>query len=178
MISEKIQNAINDQINAEFYSSYFYLSMSAYCESENFKGFAEWFRLQAEEEKTHGFKLFDYLQERGGRVVLKAIDAPPVEFKSVQDTFEKTLEHERKVTSLINNLNKLAVDEKDYATQAHLQWFITEQVEEEATAEDINLLRNPNRQKRFRACGRISGRKRKERSEYFNRSYDLAISRI
>jgi ferritin len=137
MISEKMQNAINDQINAEFYSSYFYLSMSAYCESENFKGFAEWFRLQAEEEKTHGFKLFDYLQERGGRVILKAIEAPPTEFKSVQDTFEKTLEHERKVTSLINNLNKIAVEEDDYATQAHLQWFITEQVEEEATAEDI-----------------------------------------
>jgi ferritin len=124
MISEKMQNAINDQINAEFYSSYFYLSMSAYCESENFKGFAEWFRLQAEEEKMHGFRLFDYLQERGGRAILKAIEAPPTEFKSVQETFEKTLEHERK-------------DEKDYATQAHLQWFITEQVEEEATAEDI-----------------------------------------
>lgn len=137
MISKKMQDAINDQINAEFYSSYFYLSMSAYCESENYKGFAEWFRLQAEEEKMHGFKLFHYLQERGGRVILKAIDEPPSDFKSIQDTFEQTLEHERKVTSLINNLNKLAIEENDYATQAHLQWFISEQVEEEATAEDI-----------------------------------------
>jgi len=137
MISEKMQKAINDQINAEFYSSYFYLSMAAYCDSENYKGFAEWFRLQAEEERTHGFKLFDYLQERGGRVILKSIDEPPTNFKSIQDTFEQTLEHERKVTSLINNLNKLAIEENDYATQAHLQWFISEQVEEEATAEDI-----------------------------------------
>ncbi len=137
MISEKMQKAINDQINAEFYSSYFYLSMAAYCDSENYKGFAEWFRLQAEEERTHGFKLFDYLQERGGRVVLKAIEEPPSNFKSIQDTFEQTLEHERKVTGLINNLNKLAIEENDYATQAHLQWFISEQVEEEATAEDI-----------------------------------------
>lgn len=137
MISEKMQKAINDQINAEFYSSYFYLSMSAYCESVNFKGFAEWFRLQAEEEKTHGFKLFDYLQERGGRVILKPIEGPPTEFKSVQDTFEQTLEHERKVTSLINNLYKLAMEENDYPSQSHLQWFIDEQVEEEATAEDI-----------------------------------------
>jgi ferritin len=137
MISEKMQKAINDQINAEFYSSYFYLSMSAYCDSENYKGFAEWFRLQAEEERTHGFKLFDYLQERGGKVILKGIDEPPTNFKSIQDTFEQTLEHERKVTGLINNLNKLAIEENDYATQAHLQWFISEQVEEEATAEDI-----------------------------------------
>jgi ferritin len=137
MISEKMQKAINDQINAEFYSAYFYLSISAYCDSENYKGFAEWFRLQAEEERTHGFKLFDYLQERGGRVILKAIDEPPTNFKSIQDTFEQTLEHERKVTGLINNLNKLAIEENDYATQAHLQWFISEQVEEEATAEDI-----------------------------------------
>ena len=111
--------------------------MSAYCESVNFKGFAEWFRLQAEEEKLHGFKLFDYLQERGGRVILKPIEGPPTEFKSVQDTFEQTLEHERKVTSLIHNLYKLAVEENDYASQSHLQWFINEQVEEEATAEDI-----------------------------------------
>ncbi len=137
MISKKMQDAINAQINAEFYSSYFYLAMSAYCESENYKGFAEWFRLQAEEEKMHGFKLYDYLQERGGRVILKGIDEPPSDFKSIQDTFEKTLEHERKVTGLINNLNKLAIEEDDYATQAHLQWFISEQVEEEATAEEI-----------------------------------------
>lgn len=137
MISEKLQKAINDQITAEFYSAYFYLSMAAYCESENYKGFAEWFRMQSEEERTHGFRLYDYLFDRGGMVTLNAIDQPPADFKSIQDTFERTLEHEKKVTGLINNLYKLAVDEKDYATQEHLHWFISEQVEEEATAEYI-----------------------------------------
>lgn len=137
MISEKMQSGINNQINEEFFSSCLYLSMSAYCESENFKGFAEWFRMQAEEERTHAFKLLDYLQERNGRVILKAIEEPQADFKSVQDAFERTLEHERKITGLINNLNKMAVDENDFATQAHLQWFISEQVEEEAVADDI-----------------------------------------
>ncbi len=137
MISEKIQKAINDQINAEFYSSYLYLSMAAYFESENYKGFAIWMRMQAEEEKEHAYKLYDYMNDRGGRVVLAAIEAPPADFKSVQDVYEKTLEHERKVTAMINKLNALALEENDFATAAHLQWFITEQVEEEATAEDI-----------------------------------------
>lgn len=137
MISEKMQKAFNEQINAELYSAYFYLSMSAYCESANYKGFAEWFRLQAEEEKGHAFKLMNHLYDRGGKVILKAIEEPPVDFKSIKDTFEKTLEHERKVTDLIHKLYKLAVDENDYAAQSHLKWFIDEQVEEEATAEDI-----------------------------------------
>ncbi len=137
MISERMQKAINGQIKEEFFSSYLYLSMSAYCESENYKGFAEWFRLQADEERIHAFKLLDFLQERSGRVILEAIEKPAAEFKSVQDTFEQTLEHERKITKLINELNKVAIDENDFATQAHLQWFISEQVEEEATAEDI-----------------------------------------
>ena len=137
MISEKIQKAINDQINAEFYSSYLYLSMAAYFEAENYKGFAAWMRMQAEEEKMHAYKLYDFINDRGGRVLLAAIDAPPTEFKSVQDVFEKTLAHEREVTARIHKINALALDVKDYATTAHLQWFITEQVEEEATAEDI-----------------------------------------
>lgn len=137
MISEKIQKAINDQINAEFYSSYLYLSMAAYFESENYKGFAIWMRMQAEEEKEHAYKLYDYMNDRGGHVVLAAIEAPPADFKSVQDVYEKTLGHERKVTAMINKLNALALEENDFATAAHLQWFITEQVEEEATAEDI-----------------------------------------
>ena len=137
MISEKMQKAINDQINAEFYSSYLYLSMAAYFEAENYKGFAAWMRMQAEEEKEHGYKLYDYMNDRGGRVVLAAIEAPPTDFKSVQDVYEKTLAHEREVTARINKVNTLALEENDYATTAHLQWFITEQVEEEATAEEI-----------------------------------------
>jgi len=137
MISEKMQKAINDQINAEFYSSYLYLSMSAYFESQNFKGFASWMRIQAEEEKGHAFKLYDFVVDRGGRVILGAIEAPAADFKSAQDAFEKTLAHERIVTGKIHKLNGLALQENDYATSAHLQWFITEQVEEEATAEEI-----------------------------------------
>jgi len=137
MISEKIQKAINDQINAELYSSYLYLAMAAYFESTNYRGFAKWMRIQAEEEKQHAYKLYDYLTERGGRVLLVAIDAPQAEYESVKDVFEKTLAHEETVTSKINQLNKLALSENDYATSAFLQWFITEQVEEEASAKEI-----------------------------------------
>lgn len=137
MISEKMQKAINEQINAELYSEYLYLSMAAYFESENYKGFAHWMRIQADEERGHAFKLYDFVNDRGGRVILKAIEAPPTSFKSVQEVFEKTLSHEREVTSKIHKLNALAIEENDYATTAHLQWFITEQVEEEASAEEI-----------------------------------------
>lgn len=137
MISEKMQKAISDQIIAEFYSSYLYLAMSAWCETQNLKGFARWMRMQAEEEREHAFKLFDYLVDRGGRVRLGVLDAPPGDFGSIQDVFEKTLAHEKGVTAGIHKLNELAMQEKDYATTAHLQWFITEQVEEEAGAEEI-----------------------------------------
>ena len=137
MISDKVQKAINDQITAEFDSSYLYLAMSAWCEEQNLKGFARWMRVQAEEEKQHGFKLFDYLVDRGGKVVLGALGAPPENFDSIEDVFQKTLDHERKVTARIHKLNELAIQEKDHATVAHLQWFITEQVEEEASAEEI-----------------------------------------
>jgi ferritin len=137
MISDKVQKAINDQITAEFYSSYLYLAMSAWCEDQGLKGFARWMRLQAEEEKEHGFKLFDYLVDRGGKVILGALDAPPPDYDSIEDVFQKTLEHERKVTARIHKLNELAMQENDHATVAHLQWFITEQVEEEASAEEI-----------------------------------------
>lgn len=137
MISEKMQKAISDQITAEFYSSYLYLAMSAWCETQNLKGFARWMRMQAEEEREHAFKLFDYLLDRGGSIRLEALDAPPGDFSSIQDVFEKTLAHEKGVTAGIHKLNELAVQEKDYATTAHLQWFITEQVEEEASAEEI-----------------------------------------
>ena len=137
MISEKMQRAISDQITAEFDSSYLYLAMSAWCETQTLKGFGHWMRMQSEEEKEHAFKLFDYLVNRGGRVALGALEAPPEEFDSIQDVFEKTLAHEKKVTARIHKLNELAMQEKDYATTAHLQWFITEQVEEEASAEEI-----------------------------------------
>ncbi|MEE8418398.1 MAG: ferritin [candidate division Zixibacteria bacterium] len=137
MIGKKMQKAISDQITAEFYSSYLYLAMSAWCETQNLKGFAGWMRMQSEEEKEHAFKLFDYLVNRGGNVMLGALEAPPGDFDSVQDVFEKTLAHEKEVTASIHKLNEMAMQEKDYATSTHLQWFITEQVEEEASAEDI-----------------------------------------
>ncbi len=137
MIGKKMQKAISDQITAEFYSSYLYLAMSAWCETQNLKGFAGWMRIQSEEEKEHAFKLFDYLVNRGGSVMLGALEAPPGDFDSVQDVFEKTLAHEKEVTASIHKLNEMAMQEKDYATSTHLQWFITEQVEEEASAEEI-----------------------------------------
>jgi ferritin len=137
MLNRKVQEAINDQIKNELYSGYLYLSMSAYFEGENLQGFAHWMRLQAEEEQEHALKFFDYVHERGGRVVLQAIDQPPVEFASALAVFELTLEHERKVTGLIHDLYALALEENDYASQVMLQWFIDEQVEEESNAEQI-----------------------------------------
>jgi ferritin len=137
MLSKTLQEAMNEQIKNELYSAYLYLSMSAYCEAANLPGFAHWMRLQAQEEEIHAMKLFDFIHERGGRVVLQAIDQPPAEFQSPLDVFKETLEHEQKVTALINNLYTLAVQEKDYASQAFLQWFVTEQVEEEASASQV-----------------------------------------
>jgi ferritin len=137
MISEKIQKGINDQIKAEFDSFYIYLAMAAYCEALNFKGFASWFRKQAEEEKGHAFRLYDYLVDRGGRVMLRGLDTPQAEFQSMQDCFQQTLDHERYVTNRINQIYEMAVDEKDFATQEMLNWFVKEQVEEEAAATEI-----------------------------------------
>jgi ferritin len=137
MLSRKMQDAINEQINKELYSAYMYLSMAAYCEDANLPGSAHWMRAQANEEVEHAMKFFDYVNERGGRVVLKAIDQPSVEFQGLLDVFERTLEHEQYVTSLIDNLYTLALEEKDYASQSFLQWFIDEQVEEEASATEI-----------------------------------------
>jgi len=137
MLSKTIQDAMNEQIKNELYSAYLYLSMSAYCEAANLPGFAHWMRMQAQEEVTHAMKFYDFIYERGGRVVLQAIDQPPVEFQSPLHVFEQTLEHEQKVTGLINDLYTLAVEEKDYASQAFLQWFVTEQVEEEDSATQI-----------------------------------------
>jgi ferritin len=137
MISEKMQDAINKQIQAELYSSYLYLSMAAFSHGNNLKGFANWMTVQAGEERGHAMKFFDFLLERGGTVKLMAIEQPPVNFKSPLEIFQKTLDHERKVTGLINKLYKTAVSEDDVASQILLQWFITEQVEEEANATEI-----------------------------------------
>jgi ferritin len=137
MLSKNLQDAMNEQIKNELYSAYLYLSMSAYCEAANLPGFAHWMRVQAQEEEAHAMKFYDFIYERGGRVVLQAIDQPPVEFPSPLAVFEQTLEHEQKVTAMIHDLYTLAVEEKDYASQAFLQWFVTEQVEEEASASQI-----------------------------------------
>lgn len=137
MINQRVADAINAQINAEFYSAYLYLSMSAYFENENLGGFANWMRVQFEEEQFHALKFLGYLNERGGRVHLEAIEKPKTEWASLVEVFEETVAHERHVTSLINNLMDIALEEKDHATTSFLQWFIDEQVEEEAAAESI-----------------------------------------
>ncbi len=137
MISKTIQDAFNDQIAKEFYSAYLYLSMSAYFQSQNLPGCAHWMRIQYQEEMTHGLKLFDYLHEREGRTVLEALKQPASEFKSPLDVFEQSLQHEREVTSAINRLYAMTQKENDYPSQIELQWFITEQVEEEKNASNI-----------------------------------------
>ena len=137
MISKAMQKALNDQINAEFYSGYLYLSMAAYFESLNLAGFANWMRVQTQEELAHGMIMYNHLNERGGRVALAVIDAPPVEWKSAQHVFEESYAHEQKVTGRINKLVDLAIKESDHATNAFLQWFVTEQVEEELNASTI-----------------------------------------
>ena len=137
MINESMQKAINEQINKELYSAYLYLSMSAYFEAKNLPGFAKWLRMQADEELEHGMKFFDHLNERGGRVELKAIMAVPTEWKDNLEVFKQVQEHEAAVTASINSLYELALKDKDYASQVMLQWFINEQVEEEKNAADI-----------------------------------------
>ena len=137
MISKTMEKAINQQINYELYSEYYYLAMAAYCESIDLAGFAAWMIAQAEEERQHAMRLFKFLIDRDGRVVLDKIDKPQTEYKSILNMFEHVLEHERFVTSKITELYELAVKENDYPAQVELQWFIQEQVEEEKTAKDI-----------------------------------------
>jgi len=137
MIDKKMQNAFNEQINAELYSAYLYLSMVAYFESINLPGFANWMRAQTQEELMHAMKIYDYVNERGGRVILKSIGEPQTEWESPLDAFEAAYEHEQKVTGLINGLVNLAIEEKDHAANMFLQWFINEQVEEESSADAI-----------------------------------------
>ncbi|MFN2284024.1 MAG: ferritin [Anaerolineae bacterium] len=136
-LSKTMENAINKQIQAEYYSSYMYLAMAAYCDSVNMPGYAHWMREQAEEELEHALKFYHYIVERGGRVVLEAIEQPPVEYDSLLAVAEATYAHEQKVTSLIHTLYEVAVAEKDYASQVFLQWYIKEQVEEEDNARTI-----------------------------------------
>ena len=131
MLSEKIQAALNGQLNAELYSSYLYMSMNAYFKSVNLDGFANWMYYQAQEELTHAMKFYDFINSRGGRVKLAQVDAPPSEWISPLAVYEATLEHEQKVTGLINDLVEMALKERDHATNIFLQWFVTEQVEEE-----------------------------------------------
>ena len=137
MISQNLQSAINTQIRNEYYSSYLYLSMAAYCESINFTGFASWLRKQSEEELAHAMRLYDFLIDRDGRVVLESIDQPPSEFGSLQEIFQQVLDHEKEVTTMINKLYELALSEGDHATSVELHWFIQEQVEEEKSANDM-----------------------------------------
>jgi ferritin len=132
-----MQAAINEQINRELYSSYLYLSMSAYFENANLQGFARWMRRQSQEETEHAMKLFDYMNDQNARVILQAIEQPPSNFPSLVDVWQSTLDHERHVTAMIHQLYNLALKENDYATQTILHWFITEQIEEEKTASGI-----------------------------------------
>jgi ferritin len=137
MIGKAMQDAMNEQINKELFSSYLYLSMAAYLEAKNLPGFAHWMRVQESEEREHAMKFYDFIIERGGQVVLKAIDAPKIEWKSTMEVVEEVAAHEAKVSASINGLYELALQEKDYPAQIMLQWFITEQVEEEKNAAEI-----------------------------------------
>lgn len=137
MISERMQYAVNEQINAELYSSYLYLSMASYFDHAGLKGFSNWMNVQAQEELFHAIKFRNYIHERGGKVLLKPIAGPPSEWKSPLDAFKEVATHESKVTSLINNLADLAIELKDHATGNFLLWYINEQVEEEASAADV-----------------------------------------
>lgn len=137
MLNEKIQTAINAQINAEMWSAYLYLSMASYCHSIGQTGMARWYEVQFKEEQDHAKILFNYVVQRNGKVLLRAINAVPTEWKSILDVFQSTLAHEQDITEMINKLYALSTTENDYATQSMLKWFIDEQVEEEENAQTI-----------------------------------------
>ena len=137
MLTSKLQDAINRQINSELYSAHLYLSMAAYFETISLTGFASWMKIQHQEETDHALRLFDYVNDRHGRVVLHAVDQPPIEFESPLSVMQQSLEHEREVTKMINSLYELAIAEKDYPSHVLLEWFVEEQVEEEKTLTDI-----------------------------------------
>jgi ferritin len=137
MLNKKVQDALNVQINAELYSAYLYLAMTAYFEAENLRGFANWMRVQASEEMIHAMKFYDFVNERNGRVILQPIAAPQSEWNAPLAVFEDAYKHEQEVTGMINRLVDLSVKESDHATQSFLQWFVDEQVEEEANAYNV-----------------------------------------
>ena len=137
MVSKKMIDALNNHMNEEFYSSYLYLAMAAHFEDKNLNGFANWFKLQSQEEYGHAMKFYGYINQVRGKVSLKAIKAPKSSWKSIMEAFKQTFDHEKHITGLINKLVRQAIQEKDYATNNFLQWFVTEQVEEEATVEEI-----------------------------------------
>lgn len=137
MLEDPIEEALNEQINAELSSEYLYLSMAAYYEDEGLPGFASWMRAQANEENAHAMRIYDYILERDGRVTLDSIDSPQTEWPSPVEAFEAAYEHEIEITEMIDDLVELAREENDNATENMLQWFVAEQVEEEATAKDI-----------------------------------------
>jgi ferritin len=137
MMNKKIEKALNEQLNAELYSAYLYLSMAAWFEAQNLRGFAAWMKVQTREENAHAMKFFDFVNERRGKVMLKAIAEPGKEWTSPLAAFEAALEHEQYITGRINDLVNLATAEKDHATAAFLQWFVKEQVEEEASVDSV-----------------------------------------
>lgn len=137
MLEKKMQDALNDQINAELYSGYLYLAMSAWFDDIDMPGFSNWMQIQAREELAHAMGFVEYVKERGGRVMLKAVEEPQVSWDSPEDAFSAALEHERYITGRINSLVDTAMEMRDHATTQFLQWYVAEQVEEEATAEGI-----------------------------------------
>ncbi len=137
MLSPKLEHELNKQVNAELYSAYLYLSMSAYLETINLSGFANWTKIQFEEEQSHAMKLYEYIISRGGKIVLEQIDKPKNKWTGIINVFEEILIHEQLITSLINNLADVAITEKDHATGNMLQWFINEQVEEESNVSEV-----------------------------------------
>ena len=136
-LNEKMQEALNEQINAELYSAYLYLAMAAYFDSANRHGMAQWMKAQFQEERKHAMRLYEHVNERGGRVRLRAIQAPPMEWASPLAAFQAAYQHEQKVTGLINELVRLARQEGDGEAEAHLQWFVREQEEEEESADGV-----------------------------------------
>jgi ferritin len=137
MISKKMQDALNAHVTAELYSANLYLSMAAYCDGKSYKGFGRWLRVQYFEELDHAHKMLDFLVSRGGRSAIGSVKAPPAEFGSILKLFEAVLDHERHVSQSIDELHRAALSEKDTASQVFVQWFVSEQVEEEANVQEI-----------------------------------------